>query len=455
MDVRTNTPKEPKPAKVAQKPKQAGEIHAKWHWTQPCVWSENMLRALENGVKGNKWFSLIDKVWKKDNLRAAFHAVKRNGGAPGIDHISIQQFERDPDSQLERLHQELRNGRYQPRAARRKWIGKPGSKAKRPLGIPTVRDRLVETALKHVIEPIFEREFANCSHGFRPGRSCKSALREVDGLLNTGKLMVLEIDIQNFFDNIDHDQLLELIAERISDGRILTLIKSMLKRGVLDDERHQPTLAGTPQGGVISPLLANIYLSGLDHQLEQAGFHPVRYADDLVVLCEDADQAQAALAHLSAWMKAKELTLHPDKTGVVEMSEPGAWFDYLGYRFKRTKRRGKLQRFVSDKSKRKLREKTKPHLRRCNGHSLEVIIAKINPILRGWYGYFKHSRPTSHLEMDGWVRMRLRSILRKRRNGKGRGRGADHQRWPDVYFAERGLFTMATTRAEELQSSWR
>ena len=456
MDVSVNKPREQPPAAVPEKAKQAGEIHAKWLWTKPCVWTDNMLRALESGVKGDKWFSLIDKVWKKENLRVAFDAVKRNKGAAGIDHISVRHFERNLDSQLERLHQQLKEGRYQPQAARRKWIDKPGSKARRPLGIPTVRDRVVETALKQVIEPIFEREFADCSHGFRPGRGCRSALSEVDRLLKKeGKFTVVEVDIQRFFERIDHDRLLELVADRISDGRVLTLIESMLQRGVMDDERHQQTVEGTPQGGVISPLLANIYLNGLDHEMQQAGYHLVRYADDLVVLCDEPGQAPGALEHLSGWIESMGLTLHPDKTGVVEMTEPGAWFDFLGYRFMHARKSGKLRGFVSDKSKQRLRERTKPYLRRCNGRSLEAILAKINPILRGWYGYFKHSNPASLGEMDGWVRMRLRCILRKRRKQRGRGLGKSHHRWPNAYFVEHGLFTMAVAHAEELQSSCR
>ena len=394
-------------------------------------------------------------MWNKENLRSAYAEVRRNGGAAGIDHISLERFGHHLDEELERLHQQLKGGTYQPQAARRHWIDKPGSPAKRPLAIPAVRDRVVEAALKHVIEPIFEREFADCSHGFRPGRGTKSALREVDRRLREGHLMVVEVDIQNYFESIDHDRLLAQIEQRISDGRVLELIRQLLKRGVREGDEHHPTLTGTPQGGVISPLLANLYLNELDHQLQQAGYRLVRYADDLVVLCDDPEQAACCLEHLGRGMEALGLQLHPEKTRVVDMNKPGAWFDFLGYRFNRTQGRGYLRRFVSAKSQRRLREKLRPYLTRCNGHSLETIIHQHNPILRGWYEYFKHVRLNNLEEVDGWVRMRLRSILRKRRKGQGRGRGSDHHRWPNRYFTQQGLFTLAAAHAEELQSSQR
>jgi len=416
------------------------------------VWSKNMLKALEHGVKGNKWYSLIDKVYKLENLRAAYAQVRRNGGGPGIDNITVKRFGSDLEDNLARLHQELLDGSYQPNAAKRTWINKPGSKAKRPLGIPTVRDRVVEAALKNVLEPIFEHEFCSCSHGYRPGRGCKSALGEVDRLLKAGHLTVVEVDIQRFFENIDQEKLLSLLTQRVSDGRVLDLIVSLLKRGVLEDQNFQPTESGTPQGGVISPLLANIYLHGLDQELQQAGYHLVRYADDLVILCQHEGQAPEVLAHLERWLGTMGLNLHPDKTGVVDMSQWGAWFDFLSYRFMRGAKRGKLRRFVSSKARKKLRERLRPLLRRCNGRGLPDIIAKLNPPLRGWYEYFKHAAVDDLKGMDGWVRMRLRSILRKRRGGEGRGRGQDHIRWKVKYFGDLGLFSLEEAHGKELQS---
>lgn len=433
--------KEDQPASVSERAKQAGEVRARWLWTEPSVWSERMLEALERGVKGGKWFSLVDKVWKMSNLRVAFDAVKRNDGAAGVDNISIGTFERDLDKQLERLQRELQQGQYQPRPARRKWIDKLGSGSKRPLGIPTIRDRVVETALKQVIEPIYEQEFHNCSYGFRPGRSAKGALSQVDQLIENGNLAVVEVDIQGYFDNINHDKLLELVSEKISDGRILALIESMLKRGVMDKERLCETQEGTPQGGVISPLLANIYLNGLDHRMSASGYQMVRYADDFVILCESMGQAEICLSELRQWTDEMSLTLHPEKTATVDMSIRGSSFDFLGYCFSHTPR-GHHQRRVSDKSKRKLRNKLRPYLKRTNGLSMDATVSKLNPILRGWFDYFRESHPRSLSEMSGWVRMRLRSILRKRMKKEGRGRGSDHQRWPNTYFAELGLYTV-------------
>lgn len=433
---------EQQPASVPQGAKQAGEVRSRWEWTEPSVWTDRMLETLERGVKGGKWYSLVDKVWDMGNLRAAFAAVERNDGAPGVDNKSVQAFGRDLDRQLERLQKELQEGRYRPRPARRVWIDKPGSKKKRPLGIPTVRDRVVEAALKHVIEPIFEKGFSANSHGFRPGRSCKSALHEVDGLLGEGNHIVVEVDIQGFFDHIDHDKLLSLVSDRISDGRILGLVGLMLKRGVLDEGVPEPTLKGTPQGGVVSPLLANIYLDGLDHRMEESGYRMVRYADDFVVLCEDHGEAGRCMEVLAEWAEGMHLTLHPEKTDMVDMSVPGAGFGFLGYWFQRSRRNGNLFRVPSEKSKHKLRARLRPYLKRTSGISLEATVNQINPILRGWFNYFDESLPSSLNGVSAWVRMRLRSILRKRHKKKGRGRGNDHQRWPNAYFAELGLHTM-------------
>lgn len=298
-----NTQRETTPAAVppVNGAKQAGETRSQWEWAEPAVWTDKMLEALDTGVKGGKWFSLVDKVRGMGNLQSVFRSVERNDGACGVDNISVRAFGRDLGKQLERLQKELREGSYCPRPARRKWIDKPGSGKKRPLGIPTVRYRVVETALKHVLEPIFEHGFSENSHGFRPGRSCKSALSQVDGLLDEGNLTVLEVDIQGFFDHIDHGQLLGLVSEKVSDGRVLALVRSMLERGVLDEGRLYETEEGTPQGGVISPLLANIYLDGLDHLMEESGHRMVRYADDFVILCRDAGEAETCLAMVTQW----------------------------------------------------------------------------------------------------------------------------------------------------------
>lgn len=407
-----------------------------------------MLVTLQAGVKGSKWFSLIDKVSRLDVLALAWGKVQSNAGACGGDGITVERFGQDSQKRLLAVSEQIQRGFYQPQPVKRVWIPKPGSADKRPLGIPTVRDRVVQTALRMVIEPIFEREFAEHSYGFRPGRSCQDALRRVEELLQSGYVHVVEVDIRGYFDAIPHRRLLAEVERHIADGRVLGLLEGFLQAGVLGEMAGWEVESGTPQGGVISPLLANIYLNPLDWKMAQAGYEMVRYADDLVVLCRAPEEAAQALASIRAWMAEAELELHPEKTKIVDMAPAGAHFDFLGYRFWRG-RAGKLRRFVRPKSQQKLRARIKPLTKRTNGQSLEAIIVQLNPILRGWYGYFRHASAAALGEMDGWVRGRLRSVLRKRHGGKGRGRGKDHQRWGNSYFAELGLFCLQETRARE------
>jgi len=418
------------------------------HKAERGVWSKGMLAALQKGVKGNKWFSLIDKVYAERTLELAWAKVKSNDGAKGVDGITVALFERNSPKRLLAVKEQIKEESYQPKPVKRVWINKLGSAEKRPLGIPTVLDRVVQTALRMVIEPIFEREFAPQSYGFRPGRSCHDALRRVNELLEEGHVHVVEIDIRGYFDAIPRERLMERVKEHVADGRVLALIEAFLKQGVMEGTESWETETGTPQGGVISPLLANIYLNALDWLVEQAGLEMVRYADDMVVLCRDPETAMRALKLIQQWMKQAGLELHPEKTRVVAMTEGGSHFDFLGYRFWRGKK-GNLLRFIRPKSRKKLRERLKPHTRRTNGECLPAIIQKLNPILRGWYGYFKHASAGALGEMDGWLRMRLRSILRKRRRGKGRGRGEDHKRWGNSYFTKLGIFCLEEARAQD------
>jgi RNA-directed DNA polymerase len=411
-----------------------------------------MLAALHEGVKGNKWFSLIDKVQRLDVLELAWAKVRSNAGACGVDGITVEHFAKDSPKRLLAVKKQIEEGSYQPQPIKRVWIPKPGGTEKRPLGIPTVRDRVVQTALKMVIEPIFEREFEERSYGFRPGRSCHDALRRVEELLKSGYRHVVDIDIRAYFDSIPQPRLMELVEERIADRRVLKLIEAYLKQGILEGMASWEPEEGTPQGGVISPLLANIYLHPLDRLLAGAGLEMVRYADDLVVLCGQAQEAPQALAAVQGWMESAGLSLQPQKTRIVDMNEVGSHFDFLGYRFWRGSK-GNLRRFVRPKSKTKLKDKLKPQTRRGTGRSLPAIITRINPVLRGWYGYFRQASVESLKEMDGWVRGRLRSILRKReRKLRGRARGGDHQRWNNRYFAALGLFCLEVCRAAETAS---
>src|SRR4029077_18401607 len=282
---------EEQPEAVPARATRAGELLLRWGWVEPTGWTDRMLTALEQGVKGGKWFSLIDKVHPQRTLRAAFSQVAANKGAAGVDHVTVTMFEERLEENLKTLSEDLRTGRYRPQQIRRHLIPKPGTKEKRPLGIPTVRDRVVQTALQMVLEPIFERDFAEHSYGFRPGRGCKDALRRVDQLLKDGYTYIVDADLKSYFDTIPHDRLMTLVGQKISDGRMLTLIEQFLKQGVLDAMREWTAEMGSPQGAVISLLLSNIYLNPLDHEMARSGFEMVRYADDFVILCRNPDEA--------------------------------------------------------------------------------------------------------------------------------------------------------------------
>jgi RNA-directed DNA polymerase len=395
-----------------------------------------MLTRLEQSEPTTKWFRLWDKVFARANLQAAFGAVWRNKGAPGVDGQTVAQFDQNATEEVARLSEELCSGSYRPCPARRVWIPKPGTQEKRPLGIPVVRDRTVQAALRNVLEPIFERDFADHSYGFRPGRGCREAVARVEGLLAEGYTYCVDADLKGYFDTIPHERLMDLIRQRVVDGNVLRLVERYLKAGVLEElDGWQPTERGTPQGAVISPLLANLYLTPLDHAVAEKGWEMVRYADDFVVLCRTKEEAEAVLAYLRDWTEKAGLTLHPTKTRIVEATGEG--FDFLGWHF-----RGG-QKWPRKKSVQKLRERLRPLTRRTQGWSLEAIIAKVNPILRGWYGYFQNSHPTGLQEADGWLRRRLRALLRKREKRPGYGLGyADHHRWPNRWFAAQGLFSL-------------
>jgi RNA-directed DNA polymerase len=408
-----------------------------------------MLTALELGVKGGKWFSLIDKVYDRRNLESAFKKVSKNRGSAGVDHQTIAMFADRLEHNLEWISNAVEKGSYEPQSIRRVWIPKPGRrKEQRPLGIPTVRDRVVQTALRNVIEPIFEKDFAEHSYGFRPGRGCKDALRRVDGLLKQKHTWIVDADLRSYFDTIPKDRLMERVGEKVSDGRVLELITSYLNQAVLDTMQGWVPDRGTPQGAVISPLLSNIYLDPLDHLMTQRGFAMTRYADDFVVQCRTENEARRALGEIEKWVKETGLTLHPEKTRIVDATQPGG-FDFLGYHFERD------YRWPSDKSTKRLKDVVRRKTKRTNGNSLTVIIEDLNPVLRGWFEYYKHSHWNVFPGVDGWVRMRIRSILKKRQKRKGRAKGNDNQRWPNAFFAEQRLFSLTTAHAAACQSSRR
>lgn len=439
--------KEQQSSVVPEKAQQEGEIRARWAWVEPEVWTERMLATLERGIEGGKWFRLNDKVWSPKNLAGALQKVVAKGGSAGIDKQTVKQLAKHPEQTIQKLEQELRTNQYRPQAVKRVWIPKPGSQEKRPLGVPTVRDRIVQGAVLQVIEPIYEREFASQSYGFRPGRGCKDALRRVDELLKSGHHWVVDADLKSYFDTIPHEGLMARVEEKIADSRVLNLIKGMLQAGVMDGLKGwQATEQGSPQGAVISPLLSNIYLNGLDWKMAQAGLEMVRYADDFVVLCTSQEQAQQALEQIRQWVEENGLKLHPTKTRLVDASQRGG-FDFLGYHFERGKK------WPRKKSHDKLKDSIRSKTRRNSGRNIKAICLDLNRTLKGWFGYFKHSAPPVHAAIDSYVRGRLRNILRHQRKRKGRARKIDQYRWPNTYFTAMGLYSLKQARLAACQSS--
>jgi RNA-directed DNA polymerase len=403
---------------------------------EAVVWTERMLSALANGVKGGKWFSLMDKVFAPRTLALAWAKVRANKGAAGVDRQSIERFAAKADLYLSELSAALREGTYRPQPVKRVDIPK-GDGRTRPLGIPTVKDRIVQQAVRLAIEPIFEHGFADGSYGFRPRRGCHDALREVIELIKDGYTVVVDADLKSYFDTIPHDRLMARIEEHVIDGGVLDLIRGWLKADILMGlDRWTPT-AGSPQGAVISPLLANIYLDPLDKLMAARGYRMVRYADDFVILCKTHEAADAALAEVRAWVEANGLMLHPEKTHVGDCRMPGQGFEFLGYRFEAH------CRHVRKKSLNKLKDTIRERTRRTRGDSLEVVIADLNRVLRGWFGYFKLASSRTFIDLDKLIRRRLRALLRKQEKRPAVGRNfEDQNRWPNAYFAEAGLFAL-------------
>lgn len=433
---------------VPEKATQGAEARSDrdWSWVEASVWTERMVSALVNGVKGGRWYSLMDKVCAPATLQAAWAKVRANGGAAGVDGQSIERFEGQAELYLGELAQALREGNYRPQPVKRVEIPK-GDGRMRPLGIPAVKDRIVQRAMKLVIEPIFEVMFCPTSYGFRRGLGCKDALREVDGLIKEGYAYVVDADLESYFDTIPHEQLMRRIEERVSDGRVLALIRSFLDQDIMHGlDRWTPT-AGTPQGAVISPLLANIYLHPLDELMLRHGYRMVRYADDFVVLCKSRGEAEAALADIRRWVADNGLRLSPTKTHLGDCRKPGEGFDFLGYRFEAGRRWVRKKSFARFKDR--IREKT----RRTGGQSLACVIADLNPMLRGWFGYFKHAHPHTFDKLDKMIRRRLRAILRRQEKRPGAGHcREDHQRWPKAFFATAGLLALETAWLEARHS---
>jgi RNA-directed DNA polymerase len=407
------------------------------------MWTEAMKAAIGSlRQAGRKWYSLYDKMIAPVNLQAAWtrinHRVngkKRQQGA-GVDGMTVAKFAEQAEAELHRLNQQLSGGQYRPSPVRRQYIPKPGSHKLRPLGLPTVRDRVVQEACRSMIEPIFEAEFLSNSHGFRPGRSVETACVQVEQNLLSGRVWVVDVDIEKCYDSIPHDALVERVARRVADGKVLQLIRAFLNAGVMEEMKIRYETTGTPQGGIVSPVLANIYLHDLDEAMEARRIAWVRYADDIVALCSTREEAEQVLEYIRTTLDNLGLKLSPEKTRIVHLDEG---FDYLGWHYQG------LQRWPRRKSVDKLRQRLRDLSRRSRSGSLATICSELMVVQQGWFHFFCRGNVLPRFtRLDGWLRRRLRSLLRKRTKRRGISpRGSDHQRWPNLYFASHGFFSLA------------
>lgn len=359
-------------------------------------------------IQKRKYYSLIDKVYKWSNLFEAWKSVKKNKGSAGVDGITIETFDVYAEQNLREIQRLLKENRYSPDPVLRTYIEKDNGKM-RPLGIPTIRDRVVQQAVRQIIEPIFEKDFYPHSYGFRKGRSAHQALDIVRKAKRAGYEHVLDLDIQSFFDEIPHGKLMEKVNERISDGKVLKLISNWLTAGIMEDDQFHETEVGSPQGGVISPLLANIYLNYFDWEMKKRGFPVVRYADDAIVFCRSKHEALQALQVSKLILEgALQLRMHPEKTKVVHFDEG---FRFLGFDFWKG-----YMVFPADKIK-KQKDKIRRVTRRQQGINLELMINKLNEVIRGFGNYYKVGNVRSKfLRLDQWIRMRARAFMRKKKS---------------------------------------
>jgi RNA-directed DNA polymerase len=373
-----------------------------------------------NPTNARKVHSLVDKVYQRKNLEMAWEKVKANRGSGGVDGQTLEAFAGQLDSQLDRLHRELKEDVYKPQPVRQVQIPKAGKPGEfRRLGIPTIYDRVCQQALLNRLEPIFEPVLDDANFGYRRGRSTKDALRKVWKEIDSGSEWIVDGDLKDFFGSVDHAKLLTLVAQRIADGRVLRLIEAMLKAGSYGEGRLFPSERGTPQGGVVSPLLSNILLTPFDQEMRRKGYQLTRYADDWVITCKSAAEARAALAAATRVLEQLGVRLNPQKTRIVHVQQG---FDFLGYRIVRTKRKRKLPAsmirsklnpqgliaYPTQKSIRRFRDRVRMLTRRRAPVKTEQLIEELNPTLRGWGEYYKraHVRTLFH-RLDGWIVRRI------------------------------------------------